>query len=172
MGQHDALKKYSQSSQYAETLQVVISEDGGWITNAISMTQHQNCTKSNNQWLDIPVPYTTSQMSRHYIGLQPIFLTEKQQNTCWQRKNWRFMILDYHIFICAKICWCSACTKLQPSMAPARFPPFHFDAKENEVLISLNRCSMVGVGLGASLKGGNQIWGEKRILFYFQIIMS
>jgi hypothetical protein len=29
MGQHDALKKYWQSSQYAETLQVVISEDGG-----------------------------------------------------------------------------------------------------------------------------------------------
>ena len=35
MGQHDALKKYWQSSQYAETLQVVISEDGGRITNAI-----------------------------------------------------------------------------------------------------------------------------------------
>jgi len=29
MGQHDAVKKYWQSSQYAETLQVVISEDGG-----------------------------------------------------------------------------------------------------------------------------------------------
>ncbi len=54
----------------------------------------------------------------------------------------------------------------------ARFPPFHFDAKESEVLISLNRCGMVGVGLGASLKGGNQIWSEKRILLYFQIIMS
>jgi len=49
MGQHDALKKYWQSSQYAETLQVVISEDGGRITNAISMTQHQNRTQSNNQ---------------------------------------------------------------------------------------------------------------------------
>ncbi len=56
-------------------------------------------------------------------------------------------------------------------MAPARFPPFHFDAKEleSEVLISLNRGGMVGVasGLGASLKGGNQIWSEKRILLYF-----
>jgi len=49
MGQHDALKKYWQPSQYVETLQVVISEDGGQITNAISMTQHQNCTQSNNQ---------------------------------------------------------------------------------------------------------------------------
>jgi hypothetical protein len=57
-------------------------------------------------------------------------------------------------------------------MAPARFPPFHFDAKESEVLISLNRCGMVVVGLGASLKGENQIWSEKRILLYFQIIMS
>ena len=92
MGQHDALKKYWQPSQYAETLQVVISEDGGRITNAISMTQHQNCTQSNNQWLDIPVPYTTSQKSRHNVGLQPIFLTEKQRNICWQRKNLRCMI--------------------------------------------------------------------------------
>ena len=82
------------------------------------------------------------------------------------------MILDHHIFIFAKILCCSACTKLQPSMAPARFPPFHFDAKESLVLISLNRCGMVGVGLGASLKGGNQIWSEKRILLNFQIIMS
>jgi hypothetical protein len=49
MGQHDALKKYWQSSQYAETLQVVISEDRGQITNAISMKQHHNCTQSNNQ---------------------------------------------------------------------------------------------------------------------------
>ncbi len=57
-------------------------------------------------------------------------------------------------------------------MTPARFPPFHFDAKESEVLILLNRCGMVGVGLRASLKGGNQIWSEKRILLYFQIIMS
>jgi hypothetical protein len=73
MGQHDALKKYWQSSQYAETLQVVISEYGGRITNAILMTQHQNCTQSNNQWLDIPVLYTTSQKSRHNVGLQPIF---------------------------------------------------------------------------------------------------
>ena len=43
---------------------------------------------------------------------------------------------------------------------------------ENVVLISLNRCGMVVVGLGASLKGENQIWSEKRILLYFQIIMS
>ncbi len=40
------------------------------------------------------------------------------------------------------------------------------------VLVSLNRCGMVGVGLGGSLKGENQIWSEKRILLYFQIIMS
>ena len=172
MGQHDALKKYWQSSQYAETLQVVISEDGGWITNAISMTQHQNCTQSNNQWLDIPVLYTTSQKSRHNVGLQPIFLTEKQQNICWQRKNLRCMILDYHIFICAKIRCCRAFTKLQPSMAHHQFLPSHCKAKESEVLISLNRCGMVVVGLGASLKGENQIWSEKRILLYFQIIMS
>jgi hypothetical protein len=49
MGQHDALKKYWQSSQFAETLQVVISEDGGQFTIVISMAQHQNCTQSNNQ---------------------------------------------------------------------------------------------------------------------------
>ncbi len=82
------------------------------------------------------------------------------------------MILDYHVFICAKISCCSACTKLQPSMAPAQFPPFRCKAKENEVLISLNGCGMVVNGLGASLKGGNQIWSEKKILLYFQIIMS
>jgi hypothetical protein len=35
-----------------------------------------------------------------------------------------------------------------------------------------NFVRMVGVGLGAILKGGNQIWSEKRILLYFQIIMS
>jgi hypothetical protein len=29
MGQHDAVKKYWQPSQYTETLQVVISEDRG-----------------------------------------------------------------------------------------------------------------------------------------------
>jgi len=56
MGQHDTLKKYWQSSHFAETLQVVISNDGGRTTNAISTTQqrqHQNCAQSNNQWLDI-----------------------------------------------------------------------------------------------------------------------
>ena len=37
MGQHDELKKYWQSSQCVETLQVVISEDEGRITIAISM---------------------------------------------------------------------------------------------------------------------------------------
>ena len=172
MGQHDALKKYWPWSQYAETLQVVISEDGGRITNAISMMQHQNCTQSNNQWLDIPVLDTTTQKSRHNVGLQPIFLTEKQQNICWQRKNLRCMILDYHIFICAKIRCCRAFTKLQPSMAHHQFLPSHCKAKQNLVLISLNRCGMVVVGLGASLKGENQIWSEKRILLYFQIIMS
>ncbi len=31
---------------------------------------------------------------------------------------------------------------------------FHFDAKQNLVLISLNYCGMVGVGSRASLKGG------------------
>ena len=102
MGQHDALKKYWQSSPYEETLHVVISEDGGWITNAILMMQHQNCTQSNDQLLDIPVPYTTSQKSRHNVSLQPIFLTEKQQTVCWQRKNLRCMILDYHIYIYAQ----------------------------------------------------------------------
>ena len=44
--------------------------------------------------------------------------------------------------------------------------------KQNFVLISLNRCGMVGVGLGASMKEENQIWSEKIILLYFQIIMS
>ncbi len=48
-------------------------------------------------------------------------------------------------------------------------PEFHFDAKENEVLISLNRCGMVRVGLGASLKGGNQIWSEKEYFYTFKL---
>ena len=113
-------------------------EHGGRITNAISMTQHQNCTQSNNQWLDIPVLYTTSQKSRHNVGLQPIFLTEKQQNICWQRKNLRCMILDYHIFIWAKIRCCRVCTKLQPSIGHHWFLPSHCKAKQNLVLISLN----------------------------------
>ena len=169
MGQHDVVKKYWQSSQYAETLQVVISEDGGRITNAISMTQHQNCTQSNNQWLDIPVPYTTSQKSRHNVGLQPIFLIEKQRNICWQRKNLRCMILDYHIFICTKIRCCRAFTKLQPSMAHHQFLPSHCKAKENVVLISLNRCGMVGVGLGASLKGEIKFGVKKEYFYTFKL---
>ncbi len=61
--------------------------NGGWITNAILMTQHQNCTQSNNLcnnlWLDIPVRYTTSQKIWHNVGLQPIYFTEKQQTVCW-----------------------------------------------------------------------------------------
>ncbi len=52
------------------------------------------------------------------------------------------------------------------------FSPSHCKAKQSLILISLNRCGMVGVGLGASLKEENQIWSEKRILLYFQIIMS
>jgi hypothetical protein len=36
---------------------------------------------------------------------------------------------------------------------------------DSEFLISLNRCGMVGVGLGASLKGENQIWSEKKNTF-------
>ncbi len=55
---------------------------------------------------------------------------------------------------------------------PRSISSTHSNAKENLVLISLNRCGMVGVGLKASLKGGNQIWSEKRRLLYFQIIMS
>ena len=40
----------------------------------------------------------------------------------------------------------------------------------NFVLISLNRCGIVGVGLGACLEGENQIWLEKSTLLYLQII--
>ena len=36
--------------------------------------------------------------------------------------------------------------------------------KQNFVLISLNRCGIVGVGLVACLERQNQIWLEKRIL--------
>jgi hypothetical protein len=42
-------------------------------------------------------------------------------------------------------------------------------AKENVVLISLNRWGMVVVGLGASLKGENQIWSEKEYFFTFKL---
>ena len=51
-------------------------------------------------------------------------------------------------------------------------PPIHCNAKENLVLNPLNQCGIVGVGLGASLEGKNQIRLEKRILLYFQIITS
>ena len=47
--------------------------------------------------------------------------------------------------------------------------------QQNFVLIStesLNRCGIVGVGLGACLERQNQIWLEKRIFLYFQIITS
>ena len=37
----------------------------------------------------------------------------------------------------------------------------------NFVLILLNQCGVVGVGLGASLEGENQIWLQKIISFYF-----
>ncbi len=57
-------------------------------------------------------------------------------------------------------------------MGQHQFPPSHCNAKENLILIWLDRCGMVGVGLRASLKGGNQIWSEKKILLYFQILMS
>ena len=50
-------------------------------------------------------------------------------------------------------------------MAQHQFLPSHCKAKENVVLISLNRCGMVGVGLRASLKGENQIWSEKKNTF-------
>ncbi len=59
----------------------------------------------------------------------------------------------------------------------SQLPPIrYFKAKQNLVLISLNRCGMVGVGLGVRLKEEekeeNQIWSEKRILLYFQIIRN
>jgi hypothetical protein len=38
--------------------------------------------------------------------------------------------------------------------------PSHCNAKEDLVLISLNHCGMVEIGLRASLKGKNQIWLE------------
>ena len=38
--------------------------------------------------------------------------------------------------------------------------PISLQSKENLVLISLNRCGMVVVGLRASLKEENQIWSE------------
>jgi hypothetical protein len=50
-------------------------------------------------------------------------------------------------------------------MAPARFPPFHFDGKQNLVSISLNSWDMLGVGLGASLKGEIK-FGKKKEYFY------
>ena len=47
-------------------------------------------------------------------------------------------------------------------MAPARCPPFHLNAKQNLVLISLNRCGMVGFGIGASLEGGESNLESKK----------
>ncbi len=63
----------------------------------------------------------------------------------------------------------SACTKLQSSIGHHQFLPSHCKAKQNLVLISLNSCGMVGVGLGASLKGGNQIWSEKEYFYTFKL---
>jgi hypothetical protein len=54
-------------------------------------------------------------------------------------------------------------------MAHHQFLASHCKAKENVGLISLNCCGMVVVGLGASLKGKNQIWSEKRILYTFKL---
>jgi hypothetical protein len=54
-------------------------------------------------------------------------------------------------------------------MAPARFPPFHFDSKENLVLISLNRYGMVVVGLGASLKGEIKFGVKKEYFYTFKL---
>ena len=39
----------------------------------------------------------------------------------------------------------------------------------NFVEHNLNRCGMVGVDLGASLEGVNQIWREKRMFLHIQI---
>jgi hypothetical protein len=59
--------------------------------------------------------------------------------------------------------------KLQPSIGHHQFLPSHWKAKETLVLIQLNCCGMVSVGLGASLKGENQIWSEKEYFYTLKL---
>ncbi len=62
------------------------------------------------------------------------------------------MILHDHKIIWAKICCCNSCTKLQRNMPHPWFPrfPFILIPKKMIVLISLNRCGMVGLRRSSS----------------------
>ena len=101
----------------------------------------------NNDWnyqIDMLLP----KMSRHYVGARHIFSTNEQQKVCWQPKKMRCMILHYHKIIWANICCCDSCTKLRGAQHTLDFLDFISIPKKMIVLISLNRCGMVGVGLG------------------------
>ena len=89
------------------------------------------------------------------LAPNPFFSTKEQQNVCRQRKKLRCMILHNHEIIWAKIHCCNVCTKLQQSVWHPCSAPFHFDPQK-DVLISLNLCYMVGVGLWALRKTENE----------------
>ena len=95
------------------------------------------------------------------MAQNPFFRKRSGKTFGWQRKKLRCMILHDHEIIWAKIRCCNACTKRQQSVRHPRFPPFHFDLQKDVGLISVNRCGMVGVGLGALRKGEMNLVAKK-----------
>ncbi len=92
---------------------------------------------------------------------QPHFLTNEQQKVCWQPKKLRCMILHYHKIKWANICCCNSSKKLQRSILHLNFLDFISIPKKIIVLISSNRCGMVGAGLGGLRKGENELSWKK-----------
>ena len=113
------------------------------------------------QWLDLPNWYTASLNKQTLCWHQTHFSTNEQQNVCRQQIKLRCMILHDHWIIWAKILCSNACTKLQQSIWHPHFPQFHFDPQKEDVLILLDWCNMVGVGLWALRKGENELVTKK-----------
>ena len=115
-----------------------------------------------NQWLNLPnsfvVPLNEQIRCRH----QTHFLFKGA-------KKLRSMILHDHEIIRAKIRCCTAGTKLQRGIFHRSFRPFHGKPKKMIILISLNRCGTVGVGLGAL---GTESEGWKWTKFQKEISLS
>ncbi len=100
-------------------------------------------------------------MSRRYVGARHVFSTNEQQNGCWQPKNWdawsytiiksyeRTFVAEIHTQSCK-----GACHTLD-------FLDFILIPKKMIVLILLNRCGLVEVGLGELRKGENELSMKK-----------
>ncbi len=110
-----------------------------------------------NDWIDILLP----KMSRHYVGARHVFFTNEQQKIAGSRKNWdawSYMIIKsyeqtFDAAIHAQSCK-GACHTLD-------FLDFILIPKNMIVLISLNWCSIVWVGLGQLRKGENELSMKK-----------